>query len=237
MKKYIILVISICFLLCGCEITPQIEKEEQVIDGLNFKVEYENYNSTNYQLNIDKDNNFKYIDMNNINKVFSSNNIIFIGDPKDDKSRYTVSTLIKLKKDYNVDIYYYNYEENNPKYEITDEKLEKTKDGTELYNEMLKRLEKYITPLNIEKNSKVYTTQEKNFSNPALVFIVNNKIYGYYDDFEFDVTKNNVVLTEQYQKLIIDGFDQITKQQNWYQKYQFFYNKKLFYSHFKSYLI
>ena len=152
--------------------------------------------------------------MNNINKVFSSNNIIFIGDPKDDKSRYTVSTLIKLKKDYNVDIYYYNYEENNPKYEITDEKLEKTKDGTELYNEMLKRLEKYITPLNIEKNSKVYTTQEKNFSNPALVFIVNNKIYGYYDDFEFDVTKNNVVLTEQYQKLIIDGFDQITKQQN-----------------------
>ncbi len=214
MKKYIILVISICFLLCGCEITPQIEKEEQVIDGLNFKVEYENYNSTNYQLNIDKDNNFKYIDMNNINKVFSSNNIIFIGDPKDDKSRYTVSTLIKLKKDYNVDIYYYNYEENNPKYEITDEKLEKTKDGTELYNEMLKRLEKYITPLNIEKNSKVYTTQEKNFSNPALVFIVNNKIYGYYDDFEFDVTKNNVVLTEQYQKLIIDGFDQITKQQN-----------------------
>lgn len=214
MKKYIILVISICFLLCGCEITPQIEKEEQVIDGLNFKVEYENYNSTNYQLNIDKDNNFKYIDMNNINKVFSSNNIIFIGDPKDDKSRYTVSTLIKLKKDYNVDIYYYNYEENNPKYEITDEKLEKTKDGTELYNEMLKRLEKYITPLNIEKNSKVYTTEEKNFSNPALVFIVNNKIYGYYDDFEFDVTKNNVVLTEQYQKLIIDGFDQITKQQN-----------------------
>lgn len=214
MKKYIILVISICFLLCGCEITPQIEKEEQVIDGLNFKVEYENYNSTNYQLNIDKDNNFKYIDMNNINKVFSSNNIIFIGDPKDDKSRYTVSTLIKLKKDYNVDIYYYNYEENNPKYEITDEKLEKTKDGTELYNEMLKRLEKYITPLNIEKDSKVYTTEEKNFSNPALVFIVNNKIYGYYDDFEFDVTKNNVVLTEQYQKLIIDGFDQITKQQN-----------------------
>ncbi len=214
MKKYIILVISICFLLCGCEITPQIEKEEQVIDGLNFKVEYENYNSTNYQLNIDKDNNFKYIDMNNINKVFSSNNIIFIGDPKDDKSRYTVSTLIKLKKDYNVDIYYYNYEENNPKYEITDEKLEKTKDGTELYNEMLKRLEKYITQLNIEKDSKVYTTEEKNFSNPALVFIVNNKIYGYYDDFEFDVTKNNVVLTEQYQKLIIDGFDQITKQQN-----------------------
>lgn len=214
MKKYIILVISICFLLCSCEITPQIEKEEQVIDGLNFKVEYENYNSTNYQLNIDKDNNFKYIDMNNINKVFSSNNIIFIGDPKDDKSRYTVSTLIKLKKDYNVDIYYYNYEENNPKYEITDEKLEKTKDGTELYNEMLKRLEKYITPLNIEKDSKVYTTEEKNFSNPALVFIVNNKIYGYYDDFEFDVTKNNVVLTEQYQKLIIDGFDQITKQQN-----------------------
>jgi hypothetical protein len=214
MKKYIILVISLCFLLCSCEITPQIEKEEQVIDGLNFKVEYENYNNTNYQLNIDKDNNFKYIDMNNINKVFSSKNIIFIGDPKDDKSRYTVNTLIKLKNDYNIDIYYYNYEENNPKYEITDEKLEKTKDGTELYNEMLKRLEKYITQLNIEKDNKVYSTEEKIFSNPALVFIVNKEIYGYYDEFEFDVTKNNVVLTEQYQKLIIEGFDQITKQQN-----------------------
>ena len=69
MKKYIILIISI-FLICGCEIKPQIEKEEQVIDGLNFKVEYEKYNSTKYQLNIEKDNNFKYLDMNNINNVF-----------------------------------------------------------------------------------------------------------------------------------------------------------------------
>ena len=59
MKKYVILIISI-FLICGCEIKPQIEKEEQVIDGLNFKVEYENYNSLNYQLNIEKDNIIVY---------------------------------------------------------------------------------------------------------------------------------------------------------------------------------
>ena len=98
MKKYIILIISI-FLICGCDIKPQIEKEEQVIDGLNFKVEYENYNSTNYQLNIEKDNNFKYLDMNNINNVFSSNNIIFIGEPQDNKSRYLVDSLNNIEKD------------------------------------------------------------------------------------------------------------------------------------------
>ncbi len=210
MKKYIILIISI-FLICGCEIKPQIEKEEQVIDGLNFKVEYENYNSTNYQLNIEKDNNFKYLDMNNINNVFSSNNVIFIGEPQDNKSRYLVDSLNNIEKDYNIDIYYYNYKDNNPKYEIKDEKLVKTSDGTKLYGEMLEKLNDYITTLNVEKEQQVYKTEEKVFSTPAIVFILDKKIYGYYDDFEFDSSSNNIKLTDQYQKLLLEGFEKISK--------------------------
>jgi len=210
MKKYIILIISI-FLICGCEIKPQIEKEEQVIDGLNFKVEYENYNSTNYQLNIEKDNNFKYLDMNNINNVFSSNNVIFIGEPQDNKTRYLVDSLNNIEKDYNIDIYYYNYKDNNPKYEIKDEKLVKTSDGTKLYNEMLEKLNNYITTLNVEKEEQVYKTEEKVFPTPAIVFILDKKIYGYYDNFEFDTTSNNIKLTDQYQKLLLEGFEKISK--------------------------
>ena len=210
MKKYIILIISI-FLICGCEIKPQIEKEEQVIDGLNFKVEYENYNSTNYQLNIEKDNNFKYLNMNNINNVFSSNNIIFVGEPQDNKSRYLVDSLNNIEKDYKNDIYYYNYKDNNPKYEIKDEKLVKTSDGTKLYNEMLEKLNDYITTLNVEQEEQVYKTEEKVFSTPAVIFILDKKIYGYYDDFEFDTTSNNIKLTDQYQKLLIEGFEKISK--------------------------
>lgn len=210
MKKYIILIISI-FLICGCDIKPQIEKEEQVIDGLNFKVEYENYNSTNYQLNIEKDNNFKYLDMNNINNVFSSNNIIFIGEPQDNKSRYLVDSLNNIEKDYKNDIYYYNYKDNNPKYEIKDEKLVKTSDGTKLYNEMLEKLNDYITTLNVEKENQVYKTEEKVFSTPAVIFILDKKIYAYYDDFEFDTTSNNIKLTDQYQKLLIEGFEKMSK--------------------------
>ena len=210
MKKYIILIISI-FLICGCDIKPQIEKEEQVIDGLNFKVEYENYNSTNYQLNIEKDNNFKYLDMHNINNVFSSNNIIFIGEPQDNKSRYLVDSLNNIEKDYKNDIYYYNYKDNNPKYEIKDEKLVKTSDGTKLYNEMLEKLNDYITTLNVEKENQVYKTEEKVFSTPAVIFILDKKIYGYYDDFEFDTSSNNIKLTDQYQKLLIEGFEKMSK--------------------------
>ena len=210
MKKYIILIISIV-LICGCEIKPQIEKEEQVIDGLNFKVEYENYNSTNYQLNIEKDNNFKYLNMNNINNVFSSNNIIFVGEPQDNKSRYLVDSLNNIEKDYKNDIYYYNYKDNNPKYEIKDEKLVKTSDGTKLYNEMLEKLNDYITTLNVEQEEQVYKTEEKVFSTPAVIFILDKKIYGYYDDFEFDTTSNNIKLTDQYQKLLIEGFEKISK--------------------------
>ena len=210
MKKYIILIISI-FLICGCEIKPQIEKEEQVIDGLNFKVEYENYNSTNYQLNIEKDNNFKYLDMNNINNVFSSNNVIFIGEPQDNKSRYLVDSLNNIEKDYKNDIYYYNYKDNNPKYEIKDEKLVKTSDGTKLYNEMLEKLNDYITTLNVEQEEQVYKTEEKVFSTPAVIFILDKKIYGYYDDFEFDSSSNNIKLTDQYQKLLLEGFEKISK--------------------------
>ncbi len=210
MKKYVILIISI-FLICGCEIKPQIEKEEQVIDGLNFKVEYENYNSLNYQLNIEKDNNFKYLDMNNIKNVFSSNNVIFIGEPQDNKSRYLVNSLNDIQKDYDVDIYYYNYKDNNPKYEIKDKKIIKTADGTKLYGEMLDKLNEYINPLNMEKEDQIYKTEEKLFSTPAIVFIVDKTIYGYYDDFEFDSSNNSIKLAEQYQKLIIEGFKKITK--------------------------
>ena len=210
MKKYIILIISI-FLICGCEIKPQIEKEEQVIDGLNFKVEYENYNSTNYSLNIEKDNDFKYLDMNNVNNVFSSNNVIFIGEPQDNKSRYLVDSLNNIEKDYKIDIYYYNYKDNNPKYEIKGEKLVKTSDGTKLYSEMLEKLNDYITTLNVEKEEQVYKTEEKVFSTPAIVFILDKKIYGYYDDFEFDSSNNNIKLTDQYQKLLIEGFEKISK--------------------------
>lgn len=210
MKKYIILIISI-FLICGCEIKPQIEKEEQVIDGLNFKVEYENYNSTKYQLNIEKDNNFKYLDMNNINNVFSSNSVIFIGEPQDNKSRYLVNSLNDIEKDYKIDIYYYNYKDNNPKYEIKDEKLIKTSDGTKLYNEMLEKLNDYITTLNVEKEKQVYKTEEKVFATSAIVFIFDKKIYGYYDDFEFDSSDNNIKLTDQYQKILFEGFEKISK--------------------------
>ena len=116
-----------------------------------------------------------------------------------------------IQKDYDVDIYYYNYKDNNPKYEIKDKKLIKTADGTKLYSEMLDKLNEYINPLNMEKEDQIYKTEEKLFSTPAIVFIVDKTIYGYYDDFEFDSSNNSIKLAEQYQKLIIEGFKKITK--------------------------
>lgn len=209
MKKYIIL-ITIIILTCGCNIKPQIEKETEVIDGLNFKVEYENYNTTNYELNIEKDNNIKYLDLNNINQVFSSNSVIFIGEPSENQSRYVINTILNISKDYpDIKIYYYNYKENEPIYELKDEELIKTKEGTKLYNELSTKLSKYLTPRTIEQNEKVYKTQEKMFNNSAIIFNLNQKIYGYYDEFEFDMDGNNITLDELYLSLIKDGFEKI----------------------------
>ncbi len=76
---------------------------------------------------------------------------------------------------------------------------------------MLEKLNNYITTLNVEKEEQVYKTEEKVFPTPAIVFILDKKIYGYYDNFEFDTTSNNIKLTDQYQKLLLEGFEKISK--------------------------
>ena len=112
MKKYIIILISFFLLLTGCSNNnlPQIEKENKITDGITFKTEYEKENSISlYDLSIDKENPFKYINKNNIDSVFSNDSIIYIGSYNDLCSRLLVDQLIVFSKENNIkDIYYFN---------------------------------------------------------------------------------------------------------------------------------
>ena len=73
--KFIFFSLLFLFILTGCD-TIKVLKEEEVIDGIKFQVEYEEYNNELFELNIPKENKFKYVTEENFNDVFSKYDLI-----------------------------------------------------------------------------------------------------------------------------------------------------------------
>lgn len=196
MKKYIIILISFFLLLTGCSNNnlPQIEKENKITDGITFKTEYEKENSISlYDLSIDKENPFKYINKNNIDSVFSNDSIIYIGSYNDLCSRLLVDQLIVFSKENNIkDIYYFNPNANSFEYKVLEEEVTKTKEESELYKSMVLKLNDYLSPYFYGS----YETSDKRFDIPTLIIVKDGKIVNYYNNFEsfdnLEINANNI---------------------------------------------
>ncbi len=203
MKNYIIgsiFIIIVLIIIVGCSYnSPTIEKEQNVMDGINFKAEFENASQEKFQLLIEKENPFKYLNEDNMEGVFQNTNIIFLGYPESNISRAVVKELLDLSKELEIeDIYYYNVLNNRsqyiltpvsdkkenedvkePKYEIT-----KTKEQTKSFEKIKTYLKKYLAKQTItDSNGKKYEVPEKTILAPAIVFIKDGKITSYYSNF------------------------------------------------------
>lgn len=103
-KKTLLIVISIFLLigLTGCS------KTTIKSDAKKFKTEYENYNNSKVELEIDEDNIIKYASSNEIKKIIKEGTgVVFIGSPKDDKSRIAIKTLLDAADSTDLKTIYY----------------------------------------------------------------------------------------------------------------------------------
>ena len=108
MKKTIIIVILLVAFITGCG----DNNKKCNTNALKFKEEYEKYNKV-LKIDIKDDNPMVKMNTKNIiNKIDSSNGILFLGNSKDKDSRTLVKELLKVAKDYDCEIiYYYNIDD------------------------------------------------------------------------------------------------------------------------------
>lgn len=159
--KFIFFSLLFLFTLTGCD-TIKVLKEEEVIDGIKFKVEYEEYNNELFELNIPKENKFKYVTEENFNDVFSNTNLIYLGRPNDNLSRNIVNILIN--NNFNItDIYYVNLDKINN---------ELNKDN---YNYLYKYIENNNPALLFIKEGKVIKYYELKENNEDFVDFFNDE--------------------------------------------------------------
>lgn len=97
-----ILLISICLLLIsGCS-------SKEKTDAIKFKEEYEKYNNSKIELEIDENNIITYATTEEINKIIKEKTgVIFIGSPKDNLSRTAIKTLLEASDSTDLTTIYY----------------------------------------------------------------------------------------------------------------------------------
>ena len=108
-KKIIIGMVLLVIIIVGLIIVIKDNNKKCNTNALKFKREYEKYN-TILKIDIKDDNPMVKMNKKNIiNKMNSSNGILFFGNPKSGDSRILVKELLKAAKDYDCEIiYYYN---------------------------------------------------------------------------------------------------------------------------------
>ncbi len=110
MKNKIIFGIVATIIITICIVIFAGNNKECNEQAIEFKNTYEKYNDNLEKLNIDEDNPMSKINKEDIiNKIDSSNGIIFFGNPKNNESRILINELLKVAPDYNCEVvYYYN---------------------------------------------------------------------------------------------------------------------------------
>lgn len=154
---------------------PKINYTE---DEMTFKEEYEKLNGMELMegyvlktINIDSDNNIKYItDKDIIKKLTKGTNIIYFGWSDCNWCRSIVPTLVSTLKENEIDtLYYYDFKELRSSYEKGDAKK------TKIYESILEIIGSDITSVFDEESKK---SGEKKILAPTVVFIKDGEYVG-----------------------------------------------------------
>ncbi len=96
--KYLKIIIIALFLV-ACSNKPT--------DAIKFKKEYEKYNDTKIELTISENNIIEYKTNEEINKIIKETGVIYIGSPKDNKSRQALKLLLEAADSTDIQKIYY----------------------------------------------------------------------------------------------------------------------------------
>ena len=157
-------------------------------DPIKFKNEYEKYNNEFYKITVNKDNNIKYSNYDEITKAIKSDTAIFyFGTSKDNDSRYAINNLLNLLENKKMDtvVYYLDISNDRYSYVVENDKVvyELDKNGNEIkgsndYIKLVSVLDEFLLPYKLEVNDKTYDTLKKQILIPTLVFVKSGSILG-----------------------------------------------------------
>ena len=179
-KKFIILIILFLLIISGFLLGYKYDYDLKQTDSYKFNNEY----------NISLQNNVKYLNISKSLEILKNDNaIIYIGSANDETCQKVVPLLVNVINKYHIDNFYYlNIDDEEPTFDIIDNKLVKTKDGSEDYYKLLEILDPLLKEKIITKDGKEYKTNEKNITLPFVITIKNGSISNYH---EGTVTLNN----------------------------------------------
>lgn len=186
-RLWLILVLVLLITITGCA------KKDNKNYGLEFKEEYEALNGKTNKagkehrtITIPEDNPYIKIDPSKVVEMIDNEEsfFLYVGDPLCPWCRSVLEKSIEVASKYKIKkIYYIEIwdDEGNEifrdKYELKDNELVKTIDGTKEYNRLLKEFDSVLSEYNItnEKGESV-STGEKRIYAPNYFYIKNGKV-------------------------------------------------------------
>ncbi len=198
--RTILAALLIIVVLIGGYLAVQYKKNHgegiyiQTSEEKKFKEEYESLNGVENakSISIMKDNNIKYISLDEAKEILDSKTgVIYFGTPSCAWSRNAVPVMLDAMQEAKLDtIYYVNVRPDNKKEnDIRDEytldsrgKAKKTKDASESYYNILlslaNNLKEYV--LTSDAGKKV-STGEKRLNTPTVVAVKNGVVIGFHE--------------------------------------------------------
>ena len=215
MKKVILslLIVLSIFTLSSCG-----TKEEKNTDAIKFKEEYEklngekNRNGVTYrEVEIDEDNPFVFATAEEIQEKIDNKETfaVYFGFNSCPWCRSIITTLIEVADDLDIDkIYYVDVLDIRDTYELNSKnKPEKTKDGSEGYNELINSLANVLSDYTLTtEKGKTVQVGEKRIYAPNLVSVVDGKAQKLNTGISEMQTDSMMELTDEMKKDTYDQF-------------------------------
>ena len=180
MKKKILVLLFLTFLLTGCFNEKKVEKKT---DEMKFKEEYESLNGKKdkkgndyVEISIPDDNKMVYATYDEIIDVIKNKNgVIYFGFPECPWCRTSVPILIDAINELGIDkIYYFNALDMRDETKLDENgNVVVVKEGTDEYKELLELLKDYISEykdLNDPTIKRIYF--------PTVIFVKDGKVIG-----------------------------------------------------------
>ncbi len=186
-KIIFIAIIIVTLIIVGLCIYSLINKEEiEISDSIKFRNEYMELNAkvnddngkTYPDVVIDEDNTVKYVTNEKVLEILKSGTgVIYFGYNTCPWCRSLVSTLTRVAEKKNETIYYVDIKDIRTTFELKDGSIEKIKDGTPFYYDLLKSLDSVLEDYKLKDDAgNEYSTNEKRLYAPTVVAVSEGEI-------------------------------------------------------------
>ena len=207
-----ILIVATLIVVSLCAYSVKKHPEIETSDAIKFKEEYESLNGVVDEITnevysnviISSDNPIIYKSDEEILDLLNSETaIVYFGYASCNECREVLKSLLDIAKDYpDKKVYYVDIKDIRDTFILNDGNVEQTKEGTNAYQEILKKLKEYLYEYYIEdEDGEKYDTKTTRLNAPTIVAIKEGKIKSFYDLASNDIDNINNDLVNTFESV------------------------------------